>query len=247
MRSFMRRMAFAIAISGFLGLLTVQSASAVQLLTNGNFETGTFAGWTALNQVGGDGSWFIDTPGTTSPVSGFPTLATGGNPHGNFYAVTDQGGSGSHVLIQSFNVATGTTSVILTWDMFNNNQDSGPFGTGLNFNVLPTQIARVDILTAAATVDDVGAGVLQNCFLGGTPGGNPHPFASSACDITAAVSGGGTFQLRFGETDNQFFFQMGIDNVAINAVAAQAPEPTSLLLLSLGIAGLAALGRTQGN
>jgi hypothetical protein len=65
MRRFMGRMAFATALSGFLALLTVQTVSALQLLTNGDFETGTFAGWTALNQAGGDGSWFIDTPGTT--------------------------------------------------------------------------------------------------------------------------------------------------------------------------------------
>jgi hypothetical protein len=38
----MGRIAVATAISGFLALLTVQSVSALQLLTNGDFETASF-------------------------------------------------------------------------------------------------------------------------------------------------------------------------------------------------------------
>src|SRR5262245_53565551 len=88
-------------------------ADTIQLITNGNFETGNFTGWTVVNQAGSfvPGNWFISTPGTATPVSAFPTLSTGGGPHGSFYAVTDQGGPGTHALLQTFSVTPGATSV----------------------------------------------------------------------------------------------------------------------------------------
>lgn len=222
-----------------LVLCTTAALPAGANLINGDFEAG-LAGWTVVDQVGGSGSWFSDAPGTTTPLSGFATSPNGGLPHGSLYAVSDQTGPGSHALIQSFTIAAGVTTAILSWDMFINDQSgAGPLGTGLDYNVFPTQIGRVDILSAAAGALDVGAGVLQTCFIGSTPspGGVPNDFATQACDISAIVAGGGTFQLRFAETDNQSFFNMGIDNVRL--ATRGVPEPGSLALAGIALAGLA--------
>jgi hypothetical protein len=213
--------------------LLVASVQPAAALVNGDFEAGSLAGWTVTDQAGGSGSWFADAPGTTTPLSGMTTSAAGGSPHGTTYAVSDQTGPGSHALTQPFTVGP-SSSVTLTWDMFINNYDGGPTGTGLDYTVVPTEVGRVDILTSAASPFDIGAGVLENCFLGGAPGGTPNPFATFSCNITAAVGGGGTFQLRFAETDNAGYFNMGIDNVSISAV----PEPGTLALLGLGLAAL---------
>lgn len=106
-------------------------ARAGELITNGGFETGTFLGWTEFDQAGGSGSWFVSSS-TTAPLSG---LSTVGPASGSFYAVTDQTGPGAHVLLQSFTVAPGSSSVILSFDMFVNDYDGGPFTGPLDYTV----------------------------------------------------------------------------------------------------------------
>ena len=222
-----------IAVASVALLTMTQAPANAAILTNGNFETGTLSGWVVTNQ--NTGNWFADAPGTTTPNSGLSTSSAGGSAHGTAYAVSDQGGPGAHALTQSFTLGA-ASNVVLTWDMFINNYATVNTGTGLDSNVFPTQVGRVDILTAAAGAFDVGSGVLQTCFLGGAPGGTPHAFSTMNCDITGSVGSGGTYQLRFAEADNQSNFNMGIDNIAINV--SSVPEPGSLALMGLAFAGL---------
>jgi hypothetical protein len=233
----------------FLGLaatfVLAPAAFGDELLLNGNFETGTFFGWTVVDLAGSSGNWFIDTPGTTTPFSGFATSAAGGSPHGNFYAVTDQTGPGTHALLQSFTVTPGST-VFLTFDMFANNQTELPAvmgPQGLNHVGAANQHARVDILLGAAGPFNTGGGVVANLYIGSDPGPNPHPFTSYLFNISPFVAAGGTFQLRFAEVDNQLFFQQGVDNVSINTTV---PEPTTLVLLGIGLVGIAVKTKAQG-
>src|SRR5438132_197835 len=132
--------------------ITGQARADTELIINGGFEAG-FAGWTVTDQAGGSGSWFTDTT-TSSPLSGFPTPGPAG---GLVYALTDQGGPGSHALTQSFTVTPGST-VKLNFDMFSNDQDGGPFVPGgpsdLDYTVSPNQHARVDNLTAGVSAFD---------------------------------------------------------------------------------------------
>jgi hypothetical protein len=212
-----------------LGSSAVSHAATIELITNGGFEAG-LAGWTVTNQAGGTGNWYSDALGTTTPISNQLTSAVNGS--GALYAVTDQTGPGAHALVQSFTVAPGS-QVTLSFSMFANNQAAATTvnPAGLDYTANPNQHARVDILTGAAGAFDTGAGVLGNFFLGADAGANPHPFTNYSFDITALVGGGGTFQIRFGEVDNQLFFNQGVDNVSI----LQTPEPATLLLLGTGL------------
>lgn len=236
----MRRLASSIlAVALVVGSVT-NAHAAVQLITNGNFETGTFAGWTVADQTGGSGSWLIDNPGTTTPISGQSTV---GNPGGGtFYAVTDQGGPGAHVLLQSFVVPLAATSVTLTFEMFANDLDSGPIvnPAGLDFTAGANQHARVDILTASAgSFSTAPADVVLNAYLGVDGGPDPHAFTSYTVNLSS-LTPGTAYQLRFGEVDNQFFFNVGVDNVSILAETASVPEPVSLASWSaFGLMGLA--------
>src|SRR5262249_54170712 len=154
--------------------LVAWRALADELLTNGDFSTGTLASWSVDNQPGGFGTWLVAS-GTLTPMSGFPTV--GPPPGSAFYALTDQTGAGAHALSQAFTVPAPAAAVILSFDMFVNDQNG--FGAiinpaGLDYTAIPNQHCRVDILDPDALPFDTGAGVLSNFYLGVDPGPNPH-------------------------------------------------------------------------
>jgi hypothetical protein len=228
---------------GLASFLTLSGfTSKADLIVNGNFETGTLAGWTEADQAGGSGSWYISSPGANTPVSGY---ATANNPSGgSYYAVSDQTGPGTHVLIQSFTLASAET-LTLSFQMFVNSQD-GSYDTGLlDYNVNPNEFGLADLLTGTATpFSTAPADVLQTFYSGNDPqANNPNPYTTYTYTLSLAA---GTYQLRFGEVDNQSFFQMGVDNVSLTPVV---PEPTTiiagaLLLLPFGMSTVRMLRKT---
>lgn len=231
---------------GVAGLFAGQ-AGAVELLTNGNFETGTFTGWTNTAQAGSNSSgFFASTPGAATPSSAFPTA--GNAAGGTTYAVSDQTGPGAYALTQSFIVPIGSTSVTLSFDMFVNDQSgSGPVvdPTGLDFTTgginNSNQHARVDILTGTSTaLSTAAADIVANLYLGVDGGVTPNPYTSYNIDITSLVTPGTTYQIRFAEVDNLGQLNQGIDNVSIDASSSVAgvPEPGTLALIGLGLAGI---------
>lgn len=219
-------------------LLSSAHAASVELLTNGDFETGTFAGWTATTRTGSNGSLAISTPGTITPNGG---QATAANPlGGTAYAVTSQNGPGAYSLMQAFTVNPSATSVMLTFQMFANNYAAETFfgEQGLDFAGVANQHARVDLLSSTAGPFDLGAVELANFYLGADLGPNPNPYTSYMFDITSLVGAGGTYQLRFAQVDNQLFFNMGVDNVSVLAQFNQVPEPGSFALAALALIGV---------
>lgn len=95
-------------------LAVAAPAAAANLIVNGDFETGSLAGWT-LDDIG-SGSWYVIGNGAGTALNGFftPTLAGGGS----FVAMTDQFGPGSHTLSQTLALSGG--SFKLTFDALGN-------------------------------------------------------------------------------------------------------------------------------
>jgi hypothetical protein len=59
--------------------------------------------------------------------------------------------------------------------------------------------------------------------------------------VTGLVTPGDTYQIRFGEADNQSVFSLGVDAVSVQDILA--PEPATLFLTFPALAGLAARKR----
>ena len=250
---------------GVLATLTCAAttrASADDLLTNGGFETGDFTGWTLANLGTGDPSGTFAVGNNAidnnlippSPATPIAELASVGAKSGRFYAVSDSLGVGTHALLQSFVVPAAAGRTTLAFDMFVSDwngygalNQNGPLdhnqvdGDG---NVIPTQLARVDLLKAGASAFTTDPNdIVQNFYLGEDAGIPANDYSHYQMDLTGLVTPGSAYQIRFAEVDNQFTINQGIDNVHIDAVT---PEPGTLgLFLGLSLTAGAALRRRR--
>ena len=239
-----RTLSTGLAAAAMLAGSICANAATVQLISNGDFEIGSLAGWSVTDLAGGSGTWFANS-GITAPLSGNTTV---GAAAGTFYAVTDQVGAGTHVLEQSFVVPLGATSVILMFDMFINDQSGvGPIvdPSGLDHTGAANQHARVDIMASGAGAFSTAALDIVATLVAPSvdAGANPHAYTNYLFDLTGIALPGGTYKLRFGEVDNQFFFNQGVDNVSISVQVGNVPEPSGLALVALALAGLATARR----
>ncbi|MGZ5051909.1 MAG: VCBS domain-containing protein [Methylobacter sp.] len=194
-----------------------------ELITNGDFETGTLSGWQTTSS--GSGSFYIDTSSPT-PRSNHTEVTSAAS--GTYFAVSDQTGPTVSAIEQSFTVPTAGASVTLSFDMFVNNWYSStvPGGT-LDINSGSRQYARVDLLSAGSPALDLTQ-VIHNFYSGadnvnGTPVSGWHHYSF---DISQYVSQGGTFDLRFAQVDTLLWLNQGVDSVSVkvNASAASASQ-----------------------
>ena len=84
------------------------------------------------------------------------------------------------------------------------------------------------------------ADVLQNLYQTNPGDTLVSGYGTLTFDVSAlfAAHAGETLRLRFAETDNVNFFQLGVDDVRIDVV----PEPASTLLFGAALAALLAIG-----
>jgi hypothetical protein len=213
--------------------------SAAQIV-NGGFEAGG-AGWGALFAPGSDnppdGRWWLESGGIT-PLSG---LAAPPPASGSLYAISDQNGPGAGVLFQTFTIAGPVQNAWLSFDMFiNNSAVTETIGSGFDFVTAANQHGRVDLLSGIpGDMFTLGSDLLFNMFIGGTSFGWTH----FSINVGQYLQTPGTYTLRFGEVDNQLFFNMGVDNVALDLNTV--PEPATLTLVTLGSMGIAAARRRR--
>lgn len=234
-----------------------------EILTNGSFETRTFAGWTLENRPLGErydpdfpetGTFVIDdNADAITPLSGLPTL---GPAAGTFYALSDMTAQGTHTLSQSFTVPLGANSVVLSYDMYVYDF----FGAGAAINAMgldhttggtnqPNQHARVDLLSVGAGAFDTDAiSVLQNLYIGADLEASQNPpeapvYRNYSFDLTSVALPGQTYQLRFGAVDNQFVIQQAVDNVSVQVVVV--PESGTFALATLGLLPALAVARRR--
>jgi len=236
-----RATAAALALLLTLAPQASRPARAASFIVNGGFEAG-FAGWTRLDSLGSDGTFFQQS-GTQSPVNSSSVPAP---PGGTFAAMTDSQGPGTHVLYQdfAFNVPTNEVFANLNFSLFiGNRADRFAAPATLDFST-PTlnQQARVDIMTTTADPFSVAPGdVLFNAYQTRPGDALVSGYTTISVDLTALISSqrGQTLRLRFAEVDNISVFQLGVDNVSLVSVV---PEPSGVVLLGTGLLGAGLIG-----
>jgi hypothetical protein len=214
--------------------------ASANILINGDFETGDYTGWSVTTQGGSNGAIAIaPNNGGPAPISGQGTALNANG--GRWYSLTDQGGPGSYSLTQGFTLAT-ASRVTISFDMFANNY-AGVVFPGRDYTVVPAQNAVVDILTGAASPFTDAAGDIVSVLYG--PGSDAfnvvNPWTSYSYTLNLAA---GSYQIRFAETDNQLFFNQGVDNVSIISGVVPEPATWAMLIIGFGAVGFAARRRT---
>lgn len=248
-----------------IGLALSGPSAALELLSNGSFESNDFTGWDHLYWDG-----FTVQAGSASQNAFFEVdsdvTRTFGDPSGQaasdgtFFAVSNYQGDGATLLAQTFSLAAlaAGDSVTVGFDMFVDNNTGQP--TAIHADGLDPSVffgnnihARVDLLATADYLADPfttsGIDILQNFYIGADPDGTaPNPYTSySGLDITSLVSGGGSYTLRFANVSNSSHIAQGIDNVSVSltSAAVATPDPATLALLGAGILGLAGARRRR--
>lgn len=195
------------------------TASAGQITANGGFETGDFTGWTTESSPGSGGVWEV-TNSSITPLNGFPTA---GPYSGNDYAVTDGFGPGTNVLYQAFTDPLGTTSAVLSFEAFVND-DFGNSGFG----------GEVDLL--AGDADPLTGTALAVFFNADSAVSNgvPNPYVGFNADIASLLTPGNTYLIRAYESDSTGPINFGVDAFSLVTTADSAtPEPATVIPTAL--------------
>ncbi len=211
----MWRFSLAFVVACQFALIACGGSDEAKPLTNGDFETGDLAGWTAEVVDSSWGDWFIYVDGDTAPSSGdrrysYNVFELPDPPQGMFAAATDSNGSGRYILYQDFTVES---PVVLHLDVFY--RCRGEINAPQHLDLYPANDQfRVDVIDTAAAIDslaeeDVFGTLFQNqesdtVYLEPT---------DVSFDLTPFV--GQTVRLRIVQIDNSAAFNAGIDNVRL--------------------------------
>jgi hypothetical protein len=199
----------------------VVSQAVAATVINGGFETGTFSGWTVVNQAGGNGSWYVYSnasslpPGLCSSFFAPPAPP----PEGTYAATTDMSAPGSHVLYQDVALepnAKHTLSFILYYQ--SRAAFVSPSPPSLDYTVLPNQQYRVDVMKPSADPFSVAASDVLETLFQTTPS-SPVTLSPTTMTFDLSRFAGQTVRLRFAAVETQQCLLASVDDVRVASTA----------------------------
>ena len=207
---------------------TAASATPTELIVNGGFETGAFAGWSASSSNVDLGGWDTGWNVATSAAAGGAYNVAA--PIGTYaaYEAFDGSGPKTRTLAQSFVVPAGITQASLSfWDSW--------YSTIFHGGTLPR-------LFDAYLIDAADS---DNVYHLAASDASPLPLALQSFDVTDFIAGrvGHMLELSFITTIPEYGTGPGgfvLDDVSL---VAEIPEPTSLALAFTALLLAASLRR----
>lgn len=222
------------------GLISSQ-VSAVEIVTNGGFETGSLSGWTtagvpAGSTVGACGGGANTRDWNVSSTGAATNCDDPGAPNGGSFAAYNMFDAGttaplSYDLMQVVALPGSLSSATLSWDEAFSWTFSG---------TLP-RIFSVEFYDSTFT--SLLGSVYSRTVAPGTSGFTG--WVNQSFDVTSllAASSGSSVGLQFSVSIPETWTGpagMGLDNVSLDVIsnATTVPEPSTLALLGLALAGL---------
>lgn len=186
-------------------------------VVNGNFETGTLAGWQTYSSAE-VGSWFAYS-GTTGPISGEPALPP---PSGNFAAISDQVGESNPILYQDIALEPlHTHSLALTLYYTSNAEIFVPEPNRLDISDENQQL-RVDVIKPTAPIESLQPGdILATVFA--NRNGDPQVLQPTRFTADLTPFAGQTVRLRIANAVTKAHFLAGLDDVSITTPPPPLP------------------------
>jgi hypothetical protein len=210
-----------------LALLAPGGAAAANVV-NGNFETGTLAGWQVHRELEA-GDWFAYS-GSGEPIS--EKRADGpiqAPPQGKYAAIADEINPDSLILSQDIALGAGLShrlSLLAYYDSYVPIAVPTPDSLSVDDEVLTGQANqqyRIDVMRPAAPIDSVDpADVLLTVFQ--TRPGDPKTMSPTRLTADLSPFAGQTVRLRITVVAHEEVLAGGVDAVAVeSAPAGQLP------------------------
>ncbi len=187
------------------------TSAPINLVSNGSFETGDLSGWNAYQYT--PAASICVATGTDTPLSGLTVAAP---TNGLYHAVFDEDDIAAHALVQTITATSGASSVVLSFDLYAENQagDSSYNGSFDVTGVDAEQFVRIDLLTSGANAWDLDSGVVVNLYQGLISSPTDQHFSF---ELQSYLVAGQSYQLRFSQASNQYFQTVALDNVQLLA------------------------------